>query len=662
MSNQITEVLFAESCKLSSEIINEAIEKATRNAVAELYGVLETTEDWLRPDFSLAINLFESNVEWLAVQVSTSVLTSLKKNHLNKQPPTKIESEKPINAGLLDNLSLVSKNDFEDWLVANMGVKFLETELSSELLVVTQILCCLSGKGENAKNCSISPESIFKVLKESIDSLEIPQAPQMSFYKTVSRSLLADLKGLYLAIAREAQKAGLNYKTISSDISSQITGEKVPDKLERHEQQVISGDSQDASNHALTQEISNQEASNAGNIKNASPAVHQKFESRPVGYDYSEDLGSVERLQRSNSAEQLSKLSSLSRLNATISNGGQLAGSVARVEGEKSNETKLLQPSSLVSTISEFQRNYGDASVATEQGSLRNWVESSLIEAQIDKESIDSQDSELIDVTDRFFEAVVEKIGVSGLLKKWLEKLKITILKVILHDNNFFSNVKHPARQMLNKLAKLAANDRSGNKRLEKVLDNHIEHVIAEYDDDEQAIDNIVIELDALLERQSMAYKRNSERLARTYEGKQKVAEARHKIVKDLNALLTKKSVPVVLLELLDKGGWREHLTLTIIRYGHQTEAYTEVFNVVEQLLEWLGEDAPSSDQWALELEMELEAPSLLEMVTRELEIVGPSGYESILKRLEDCLFNDVDPLLVKVENYECRLIKQKKT
>jgi diguanylate cyclase (GGDEF)-like protein len=264
-------------------------------------------------------------------------------------------------------------------------------------------------------------------------------------------------------------------------------------------------------------------------------------------------------------------------------------------------------------------------------------------------------------VTDRFFEAIVEKIGISGLLKKWLEKLKITILKVVLHDNSFFSDVKHPARQMLNKLAKLAANDRSGNKRLEKVLDGYIDRVIVEFDEDDQAIEKIVVELDELLERQSMAYKRNSERLARTYEGKQKVAEARHKVVKDLNELLSEKSVPIVLLELLDKGGWREHLTLTIIRYGHATEAYKEVFNVVEQLMEWLGNDAANADHWALELEMELEAPSLLEMVTRELEIVGPPGYESILKRLDDCLFNDADPLLVKVDSYDWPFEKTEK-
>jgi len=646
LNQSITELLFADLCKLSSETINDAVAKATRNATIDLYGVLEKSEDWLRPDFSLSINLLESNVEWLAVQVSTKILKDLTESHTSKLPPVKVETEKPTKVGLLDNLSLVSKDDFEDWLVANMGVKFLETELSSELLTVTQILCYLSGMTYDAKSCSISPESIFKAIKESIDSLEIPQAPQTSFYKTVSRSLLADLKGLYEAIEREAQKAGLKYKEVGSPSSHQSVEKQVLSQGQQHSEQEPSSLSTDALN--VDKSI------------NASSVIQSESNSVPESFISHESLASTARLQK-NSEVQLSTLNSLSRLNATVSSGGQLSSNENVVDGQISSEVSLYQTSPLVSTISALQKTYGDASVSLEQRSLRHWVESSLNEAKIDTGSIDSQDSEMIDVTDRFFDAVVEKIGVSGLLKKWLEKLKITILKVVLHDKSFFSDVKHPARQMLNKLAKLAANDRSGNKRLEKVLDTYIDRVIADFDEDEEAIEKVVVELDELLERQSMAYKRNSERLARTYEGKQKVADARHKVIKDLNALLSKKSVPVVLLELLDKGGWREHLTLAIIRYGHKTDAYKEVFNVVEQLLDWLSDNSASADKWALELEMELEAPSLLEMVTRELEIVGPSGYESILKRLEDCLFNDVDPLLVKVGIYEWPFEKAEK-
>jgi len=632
--NHTASVLFKEICKLSSQTMSEAVRRASNLAAVDLYTVLEKSEDWLQADFSLAINLLETNQEWLSVQVSTGVTNRLNENITQTNLDVNTDDNGVGKSFKLDSLSLVSKDDYEDWLVANMGVKFLESELSAELLIVTQILTCLTGNFFDSKTCPISPDSIFKELKQSIDELEIPQVPQTALYKTISRSLLADLKVLYESLEREAQKAGLVYK---------------------QEAQALPPKNKSNSKVTRADQVQNQQTS-----AEVTPQVQNMDE--PDSFDYGHELGMSANQMHANSAVQLSTLNSLSRLNATVSSGGYLAKSSNDPENQTLTENVVpFQSSQLVTTISELQKTYGDTSVSHEKQSLRHWIESSLNEAKIGKDSIGSQESEMIDVTDRFFDAVVEQIGVSGLLKKWLEKLKLTILKVVLSDNSFFSDVKHPARQMLNKLAKLAANDRSGNKRLEKVLDKCIDRLIKNFDEDEGAIDQIVNELDELLERQSLAYKRNSERIARTYEGKQKIAEARHKIVKDLNELLANQTVPVVLLELLDKGGWREHLTLTIIRDGYDSDAYKEVFNVVEQLMDWLGDDSESVDQWALELEMELEAPSLMEMVTKELEIVGPTGFKAILNRLEDCLFNDVDPLLVKVESYEWPFEKAEK-
>jgi len=256
---------------------------------------------------------------------------------------------------------------------------------------------------------------------------------------------------------------------------------------------------------------------------------------------------------------------------------------------------------------------------------------------------------------------IVEKVGVSGVLEEWLDKLKLTVLKIVLRDESFFSNVSHPARQMLNKLAKLSSNERADHKRLEKIVGNLIDQVISEFDDDDKIVEKVLEELNSLLDRQAQAYQRNSDRIARAYEGKQKVADARTKVIADINNLIEGKQVPVVLIELIDKAGWREHLSFVCIRDGHRSATYDEVLNVVDLILNWLGDEADSSDKWALELEIELEAPSLVELVTKELSIVGLIGYEGVLKRLEDCLFNDADPLLVKIEKYEWPFTKSEK-
>ncbi len=102
-------------------------------------------------------------------------------------------------------------------------------------------------------------------------------------------------------------------------------------------------------------------------------------------------------------------------------------------------------------------------------------------------------------------------------------------------------------------------------------------------------------------------------------------------------------------------------MALISVRDGHDSEQYEEVFKVVDLLLSWLGDDADHSDKWAIELEMELEAPSLIDLIKKELSVSGLIGHESIILHLEDCLFNDAPSLMVKVKQYEWPFDKSEK-
>jgi len=657
-NNTVLEV-FNDIAQLCISVIDDAVLRATHCVAVDLYKTLEDADDWLKADFSLAINLLESNSEWLAAQVSTGVSGKLQTNFHEKLKPNVTQTAKKTikrTSLQLDSLSLVSKDDFEDWLTANVGIKFLEGELSYELHEVVLVLSYLSGKPFDEKSCGIGPSDIFAFLKQSIDELEIPTSPQALIYKTISRSLLEDLKKFYLDIVRCAQKGGLDYQSLETvEVVQNTAVPATPESLTnaRSLNSALTNPASDAAPDAFDYSdelgasgVGHTNKRHAGGSTNAGDAV---------GSELANDGAAVFNGRQS----QMGTLNALSRLNTAVSSGGRLKSSSenSSISGEMSeadigSSSLAYNPTQLVSAISQLQQIHGDEE-SDERKNLKGWIESGLSNIAGATCSIGSQESELIDVTDRFFEVIVEKVGVSGLLKRWLEKLKLTILKVVLRDKNFFSDVSHPARQMLNKLAKLVANDKTEQKRLEKVLDRVIDKVVSEYDDDEQVVEKILDELNHLLDRQALAYQRNSDRIARAYDGKQKVADARSKVVADINHLLAGKSVPVVLLELLDKAGWREHLCFVAVRDDHSSEAYKEVLNVVDLLLNWLGEEIDSTDKWAIELEMELEAPSLLELITKELSVVGLVGYEAILKRMEDCLFNNADPLLVKVDEYE---------
>tara|TARA_R110001592_G_scaffold324870_1_gene604600 strand:- start:5312 stop:8884 length:3573 start_codon:yes stop_codon:yes gene_type:complete len=632
----------------SLNAISDAISLSTRATAVELYKSLDKASDWLRADYSIAINLLEANDEWFAARVTASVkdtlLAETSSSEKSTESQTKSASLKSVS---LSNLSLVSKDEFEDWLTANVAVKYLEAELGYEINETRLILGFLKRTVYDNKDFPLGPNSIFRSLKASIEALEIPTTPQALIYKLYSRQLLQMLRDFYKSIILAAQKAELAYKPLIAPTHSKPGSSRDSASFIQNNQVTnVSSDEHNA--YEPDEQISVNQP-----IGKQTPSVstHGRKHTRVnmLGQEEVISSGSNQVKQAESSA---STLNTLSRLNTRVSNGGSLG----RAEDVRGSEDSGY----LISAISQLQEahiqtdNLGDKK-------LRAWLESGLNDCPDARCEIGNQESELIDVTDRFFEVVIDKVGVSGLLKKWLEKLKVTILKVVLRDKTFFSDVSHPARQMLNKLAKLASNDRSDHKRLEKVLGRFIDRVILEYDDDEQAVEKILAELDQLLERQAQAHKRNSERIARAYEGKQKVADARYKVIKDISDLLSGKSVPVVLLELLDKAGWREHLALVSVRDGHDSEQYEEVLKVVDLLLNWLGDESDQSDKWAIELEMELEAPSLTDLIKKELSVSGLIGYERILKHLDECLFNDAQSLMVNVEEYDWPFDKSEK-
>lgn len=651
----------------SLSALSNAVTQSTRATAVELYKALGKASDWLRTDYSIAINLLEANDEWFAARTIASVKEAVKQVSASQTSKPAVEKvADSLKTASLSALSLVSKDEFEDWLTANVAVKYLEAELGYENNEVAMILSKLQNTRYDTKNCPFSPNILLRSIKSSIDTLEIPTAPQALIYKLYSRQLVQPLKDLYNSIIQFAQKEGVNYKPKPVSSGHAESKKEFLDQVEHSASETLQDptESMSASGHNHASDSGMNKAQQAGGpaAVSQSPQHDQRISQTARAQTAHESgrlyekprvnmLGQVSesKSQQINRRESVQTLETLSRLNTQVSRGGTVNAKPEHYQSEY-----------LLSAISQLQQAHIQSDNLGEL-KLRAWLENGLHDCPEVECKIGNKESELIDVTDRFFEVIVEKVGISGLLKKWLEKLKVTILKVVLRDKSFFSDVTHPARQMLNKLAKLASSDRADHKRLERVLDRIIDRVVVEYDTDEKAIKRILVELDQLLERQAQAQKRNSERIARAYEGKQKVADARYKVVQDINQLLAGQSVPVVLLELLDKAGWREHLALISVRDGHESAQYDEVFKVVELLLNWLGGVSDEAERWALELEMELEAPSLLSLIRKELSVSGLIGHENIIKHLEDCLFDDAETLMVKVDHYEWPYDKSEK-
>jgi len=94
------------------------------------------------------------------------------------------------------------------------------------------------------------------------------------------------------------------------------------------------------------------------------------------------------------------------------------------------------------------------------------------------------------------------------------------------------------------------------------------------------------------------------ERVIDTCQGGHRLEQARLLVSKEIDARLGGKSVPKIVLDLLD-GGWRQLLVLTYLRQGNDNHNWQQELDFIDQLMNIIGADdlsAQHSQTHVLEL------------------------------------------------------------
>ena len=111
----------------------------------------------------------------------------------------------------------------------------------------------------------------------------------------------------------------------------------------------------------------------------------------------------------------------------------------------------MMAKEELVAVLGEMQTSTG---VANKDGALdiREALES--ITAQRGNFQIQQVDEDVINVVAMFFDIILDDRNLPLEIQALVSRLQIPILKVALRDRSFFSNRNHPARQLLNEIAR----------------------------------------------------------------------------------------------------------------------------------------------------------------------------------------------------------------
>lgn len=213
--------------------------------------------------------------------------------------------------------------------------------------------------------------------------------------------------------------------------------------------------------------------------------------------------------------------------------------------------------------------------------------------AREDGQALDKEQQETVDVVDRFFQSVVESPRLGEYARRRMRQLEVPVLKVVMRYPEFFEDQESPVRGVMNRLAQLGVRGGRINPVVQRRIDELIDRIVSDFEQDTGVFESAVGELDNLIERQNLVYRRNVERVTAAAEGAQKVSQSKVAVAEALNRKLAGRDVPKAVIGLLD-GGWRDLLSLTWLRQGEDSTLWADYLAVIDALLAFA--DDPTTD------------------------------------------------------------------
>lgn len=249
--------------------------------------------------------------------------------------------------------------------------------------------------------------------------------------------------------------------------------------------------------------------------------------------------------------------------------------------------------------------------------------------------SLDRAAIDKANLVDRLFAPLDTHEELSDPLRHQLRQLRLPVFETLITTPDFLSAEDHPARDIINNLMHICLAERASSKKLEATVADIVEELTGLDASEPYLLERLDQRLRQLIERQEQSFLRNSERLAKTLEGKEHLRQTRRTVQQHLNTLLAGKPIPTILLDLL-RAGWEQLLVLTALREGMESGHCEALFRTVEQLRDGLS---PADSRKDPAVERELESSTLLTFIERELGSAGEiTGSRPVIEQLRAIL------------------------
>lgn len=456
-------------------------------------------------------------------------------------------------------LSLVDKGEFEDWLTIKVMVTKADTMYRGDLLQLRMRLDKLNVSNATGHHNPLGPSLVCEAFHGSLQHLKVSREVEKVCLRVFEQVVLKALGPLYQELNQILIRHGI---LPDLDLTKYLS-----DRAPRQEEP----------KPAPKPKPVPEPEPKAG----TTPA---KKTDAPTGAEKSRARGGRDSF-RNYSLSAQNAFATVRNLLATLS--------ASRLERGDSQplpfpvNARPLSAGEFQRELQSLQRIQADTPDAEPAESLRERVVEK-VRAGGDV-GLDEEQQESLDVVDQFFRSVVDSPRLNDSARHHLRQLEVPVLKVVLRDRAFFDDHNSPVRGVMNRLAQLGVKGGRLNPVVQRRVDEMIQRIVSEFEQDTRVFETVQGDLDNLIERQNLVYRRNVERVTAAAEGAQKVSEAKRAVSELLDQRLGGKRIPKAVVSMLN-GGWRDLLSLTWIRQGPDSQLWQDYLSVLDSLLAY-GED-----------------------------------------------------------------------
>ncbi|VAX13129.1 Thymidine phosphorylase [hydrothermal vent metagenome] len=472
--------------------------------------------------------------------------------------PANHDTKQDSNELACENLSLMEEVDLEESLAINTLSSKIRANYAQDIHAIEQRLQQIAPTIEvNSQTNPLDPENLCTAFRDATETLDTEIKIKLIIFKLFDQHINETIGKLYQTINSSFIDAGI-----------------MPKIRTRMPQQPSTNNPGTQSATGYGQSVTHDDIANSAETFTANPATGG-----------AEVLVSLQQLLAQTGIANQGKGSLQPGMGGNFGTGDFNGSSSTAGFVTGSTEQLLHALNHIQSGVTMALPKDGTPQEISSQ--IKTMLVNQVTEVAGQPASLNSVDNGIINVVSMLFEFILDDNNLPATAKAEIARLQIPMLKVAIIDQEFFSTQGHPARILLNTLARAGIGlDESAEKENNPVImqiEQAVEQVLTEFENDVSVFASVLQEFNIFMDEQHERENSAQESALAVFQHKEEVALAQAWVKETLEEVLTGKKLPEQ-IEKIIQGPWREVMLHTWLNQGENSSLWKNQLRFIDVL------------------------------------------------------------------------------